>query len=61
MNTEHSEEEIILYDDEEKYDGIINAEEVDCECVRKSSRERRPVERLKPQLDNEKSHLQLIE
>ena len=44
MNTEHPEEEIILYDDEEKYDGIINAEEVDCECVRKSSRERRPVE-----------------
>ena len=34
MKMEHPEEEIILYDYEEKYDYVINKEEVYCEGVR---------------------------
>ena len=37
---EHPEEDIILYDDEEKYDDVINEGEVDCIGVQISSRER---------------------
>ena len=53
---EHPEEDIILYDDEEKYDDVINEGGVDCIGVLISSRDREsiPVERLELQRDNEK-------
>ena len=34
MKMEHPEEEIILYDEEDKCDDVINEEEVYCEVVR---------------------------
>ena len=43
---EHPEEEMILDYDEDKYDDVINEEEVDCAGVRRSSRESRPAERI---------------
>ena len=54
---EYPEEEIILDDDEDKDDDVINEVEVDCAIVWLSSIESRPVERLEPQWDNEKSYL----
>ena len=46
---DHPEEEIILDNDKEKYDDIINEEELDCEGVRRSIRDNKPVEILEPQ------------
>ena len=57
---DHPEEEMILDDDEDKYDDIIDEEEVDCSGVRKLIRESRPLERLEPQWDNNKSYLKSI-
>ena len=51
---DHPEEEIILGDDEEKYDDVINEEEGGCEVVWQSSRESISVEILEPQCDNKK-------
>ena len=54
---DHPEEEMILNDYEDKNDDVIDEEEVYCSGVRKLIREIRPVERLEPQWDNEKSYL----
>ena len=43
---EHPEEELILYDDEDKYEYVIDEEVVDFEGVRKSSRGSRPVDHI---------------
>ena len=59
MNMEHPEEEIILDDDEEKYDDVINEYEVDCVGFRQTSRQSRYAEIIEPQWDNQKSYLQL--
>ena len=48
----HNEEEIILYGYEDKYDDVINEEEVYFAGVRRSIRDSRSVERLEPQWDN---------
>ena len=54
MNIDHPEEEMILFDDEDKdYDedknyDVIYEEEVACAGVRRLSRESRPLERLEP-------------
>ena len=58
MNMEHLEEDMVLDDDDEKYDDVIDEEEVDCKGVRQSSRDIRPVDRLEPYSENEKSYLQ---
>ena len=60
MKMEHPEEEIILDDHEDKYDDVINEEEVYCVVVKISIIDSRPVERLEPQWYNDKSYLQLI-
>ena len=52
MKMEHTEEEMILYDYGEKYNDVIDEEEVDCVLVQRSIRESRPVERLELQWDN---------
>ena len=46
-------EEMILDDEEDENDDVINEEEVDCEGVRRSSRESVSVERLEPHWYNE--------
>ena len=59
MKIDYPEEEIILDDDEEKYDDVIDKEEVYCAGFLRSTKESRPVERLEPQRDSDKSYLQL--
>ena len=46
MKMEHPEQEIILDDDEDKYDDVINGQEVDCAEVLQQIRESIPLERL---------------
>ena len=55
----HPEEEMILNHDEDKNDGFIDEQEVQCEGVRKSSRDSIPVDRIEPQWYNEKYYLEL--
>ena len=43
MHMDHTEEEIILNDDEDKNDDVIDEEEVDCAGVRWLSGESRPM------------------
>ena len=43
---ENPDEEIITYEYEDKYDDVIDEEEVDCTGVRLSTRESRTIERL---------------
>ena len=54
MQMDHPKVEMTLYDEEEKYDDIIDEYEVDCIGVRKEIIESRHVERLEPHWDNEK-------
>ena len=60
MKMDHPEEDIILDDDEDKYDDVIYEEEVDCEGVRKSRRQCRPVEILEQLWDNTKLEIEKI-
>ena len=59
MKMGHPQEEMILYNNEEKDDDFINGKEFDFAVLKRSSREVRPVKILKPQWDKEKSYLQL--
>ena len=43
---DHTKEEIILYDNKDKYDDVINKEEVYCAEVQQSGIDIRTVERL---------------
>ena len=55
---DHPEEEVILDYDEDKNDDVIYEKEVNCAGVWWSRRDSRPVERLEPHCDNEKSYFQ---
>ena len=57
MKKQDIEEEMMLYDDEGKYDDVIDEEEVGCEGLQGSCRESIPVKRLEPQWDKQKSYL----
>ena len=57
---DHPEEEIILDDDEDKYDDVIDEQEVDCAVVRQSRKQCRPVEILEQLWDNTKLTIEKI-
>ena len=44
----HPQEDMILYDYEDKYNDVIDEEEVDCAGVWISSREKIPMEKIDP-------------
>ena len=58
MEMKHTYEEIILDDNEDKYDDVINEEEFYCTVVWISSRQSRHMEKIEPQWDNKKSYFQ---
>ena len=60
MKMDHPEEEIILDDDEDKYDDVIDEQEVDCAVVRQSRKQCRPVEILEQLWDNTKLTIEKI-
>ena len=52
MNMENPEEEVILDDNEDKYDVVINEEEVYCTGVRRYIRQSRSVEIIRKERKN---------